>query len=941
MSEIVQIVAHYLVQYKLANSVKRTKMQKIACQILESKGKDELEISANGFKMKKLADLSTLGDSLVSLSISCHALVNMEGIAYVPKLAYLNAGRNSLKNLGDICCLGKLVHLDVSGNFIHRIPVEIRHLEQLESINFCGNAIHILTDVGRMGTLKKLSSCNLTVNPVADVAHYVEYTISHLVRLQRLDGRAISTERRNAIEAIQYRRNDQVHMQEEFLQRQGEKLLSDTQNAALVEENEILQQQLLVKSSLLATQSKEWAATNAKYVQLQQDRKQQLLSDRVLLKTPKDSIRDLDMASMMELQDRTKDKINRLQREYDHLMHEMKDTCQMQQHSKIHSPKVGEIISPTKDNSQGQGARKLCHQLEIAKSRLAEISQRCILEHDKMQHLVSKGDRLLEEKEGTTQLLEQNNVTASTLRKLNLEMFLRKNEIRQLTYELELLPSSARGHKRQSSWTEYDAKLHLRELFLQIQVPHTPRKKAQYRRGKNLTIDIEPNACHAVAIKTDRTLGTLLDLLSTTSLALERANDEAIILSREIVAIKISERFKNASTPHLNAKAGIPRKTPFQIAAAFMKESPQKKQMTTEFNCSIEKAMNSFQLPTTPMSPCKTPRYKPKFQHISGYKSEQDSSDPIQKKLNAALAKLEARRLEEVRNPSLCDNQGAYQNPFHLEVHVTSGKIGLSSLDLIENSCSTFITLRALQSNRRDTSVGDAKATTIKYSTTAPSWKESFTFKQLASEDTDLLISMVNVNKHCKHVVLGEQRINLHDYFGKRGVIRWFTLTNVQRRGRCFKDEYACDVRVRISFGYNEKARILQHIDSLIVDYYNHHQMLPDEFELSRSFPATNTASTAITEPKPNSTTKKVESLPSSKATISTSNPQSGLKSTANFDIDSPHHPCYKSLAVHYRRPSCPTYSRTTTLPSKFSIFKRANYKLGMSLLLHNTITWH
>ena len=137
------------------------------------------------------------------LSIEGHRIESLKFLTtFKHTLEYLNASRNSLRlsmhgrdgeedNFNYVCGLYKLKVLNVSGNWIKRIPVEISKLEALEELDISGNAIGRKLEYLRMEELRKLEnlySLSCKGNEITRHEKYKSFVLKYLLHLVKLDG---------------------------------------------------------------------------------------------------------------------------------------------------------------------------------------------------------------------------------------------------------------------------------------------------------------------------------------------------------------------------------------------------------------------------------------------------------------------------------------------------------------------------------------------------------------------------------------------------------------------------------------------------------------------------------------------------------------------------------------------------------------------------------
>ena len=89
------------------------------------------------------------------------------------------------------CILYKLKVLNVSGNWIKRVPIEISKLETLEELDISGNAIGKKLEYLRMQELRKLEnlySFSCQGNDITRHEKYKSFVLKYLLHLVKLDG---------------------------------------------------------------------------------------------------------------------------------------------------------------------------------------------------------------------------------------------------------------------------------------------------------------------------------------------------------------------------------------------------------------------------------------------------------------------------------------------------------------------------------------------------------------------------------------------------------------------------------------------------------------------------------------------------------------------------------------------------------------------------------
>ncbi|OQR92425.1 hypothetical protein THRCLA_08711 [Thraustotheca clavata] len=224
-----------------------------------------------GFKKVKSIENLRCFTNLLHLNLSGHGLVSMDGLDAFEQLISLNLARNSIKAL-KLPRLACLEILDVSGNFITQIPKALGQLLRLQYLDISGNSLAILQQIEYLIPLRNLNTASFSVNPMAQLQSYREFTVFTLSSLETLDNISISTDER---EKSRKRFGGTLELEEQLQEvdrkHQEDQLELQSLQEKLEAENLVLKHELQLKSTLLSNKSKEWSAATEQLLQLQQE----------------------------------------------------------------------------------------------------------------------------------------------------------------------------------------------------------------------------------------------------------------------------------------------------------------------------------------------------------------------------------------------------------------------------------------------------------------------------------------------------------------------------------------------------------------------------------------------------------------------------------------------------------------------------------------------
>ncbi|KAL4154994.1 hypothetical protein PRNP1_007108 [Phytophthora ramorum] len=153
---------------------------------------------------------------LSELKINGNALTSLVGLQNLPLLTTLEASRNSIEDISSLAndASAKLETLHLDENKLETFT-GIENLPLLTSLSFQQNYVETLTAVQQLEQLTKLTTLNLTGNPVTQVEDYRPSIVLLAPTLTQLDGEPLTDEDRLAAVELKQRREAEAAEQKE------------------------------------------------------------------------------------------------------------------------------------------------------------------------------------------------------------------------------------------------------------------------------------------------------------------------------------------------------------------------------------------------------------------------------------------------------------------------------------------------------------------------------------------------------------------------------------------------------------------------------------------------------------------------------------------------------------------------------------------------------
>uniref|UniRef100_H3HC60 U2A'/phosphoprotein 32 family A C-terminal domain-containing protein n=1 Tax=Phytophthora ramorum TaxID=164328 RepID=H3HC60_PHYRM len=173
-----------------------------------------LSLDISGNQITALQGLES--GSLSELKINGNALTSLVGLQNLPLLTTLEASRNSIEDISSLAndASAKLETLHLDENKLETFT-GIENLPLLTSVSFQQNYVETLTAVQQLEQLTKLTTLNLTGNPVTQVEDYRPSIVLLAPTLTQLDGEPLTDEDRLAAVELKQRREAEAAEQEE------------------------------------------------------------------------------------------------------------------------------------------------------------------------------------------------------------------------------------------------------------------------------------------------------------------------------------------------------------------------------------------------------------------------------------------------------------------------------------------------------------------------------------------------------------------------------------------------------------------------------------------------------------------------------------------------------------------------------------------------------
>lgn len=136
--------------------------------------------------------------NLRDLDLSNNDIERIEGLNNLKKLRVLNLQCNKISKIEGISTLKALEVLNISRNLIDEIPQTILHLSNLQELYIANNNIERRQSLYNLKNAPKLTTLDLTGNPICQMFDYFAVVSTTLKRLEYLDGKVITRHSRRA-----------------------------------------------------------------------------------------------------------------------------------------------------------------------------------------------------------------------------------------------------------------------------------------------------------------------------------------------------------------------------------------------------------------------------------------------------------------------------------------------------------------------------------------------------------------------------------------------------------------------------------------------------------------------------------------------------------------------------------------------------------------------
>nr|XP_021509349.1 centriolin isoform X3 [Meriones unguiculatus] len=156
-----------------------------------------LSLSKDGGKKFRYIENLDKCVKLEVLNLSYNLIAKIEKVDKLLRLRELNLSYNKISKIEGLENMCNLQKLNLAGNEIEHIPVWFaKKLKSLRVLNLKANKISSLQDVSKLKPLQDLTSLILIENPLANLPHYLQFTIFHLRSLESLEGQPVTTQDR-------------------------------------------------------------------------------------------------------------------------------------------------------------------------------------------------------------------------------------------------------------------------------------------------------------------------------------------------------------------------------------------------------------------------------------------------------------------------------------------------------------------------------------------------------------------------------------------------------------------------------------------------------------------------------------------------------------------------------------------------------------------------
>lgn len=156
-----------------------------------------LSLSKDGGKKFRYIENLDKCVKLEVLNLSYNLIEKIEKVDKLLRLRELNLSYNKISKIEGLENMCNLQKLNLAGNEIEHIPVWLaKKLKSLRVLNLKANKISSLQDVSKLKPLQDLTSLILIENPLANLPHYLQFTIFHLRSLESLEGQPVTTQDR-------------------------------------------------------------------------------------------------------------------------------------------------------------------------------------------------------------------------------------------------------------------------------------------------------------------------------------------------------------------------------------------------------------------------------------------------------------------------------------------------------------------------------------------------------------------------------------------------------------------------------------------------------------------------------------------------------------------------------------------------------------------------
>ena len=197
--------------------------------------------------------------NLKILDLSGNKLQSVHHLDKCPKLRSLDLSRNALRIFPlRLRENRQLTHLNISGNFISKIPRNISLLAGLVSLELSGNRLHNLPDIKHLKPLKHLRHLWIKGNMFSVNENTRYFTIFHVRQLEELDGVVIDAAERRRLADFNKRHASKIDNASPRQPSGPSKVTA-------------LQEELTKKSELLKRQGEEFADVSAKLSMVEQE----------------------------------------------------------------------------------------------------------------------------------------------------------------------------------------------------------------------------------------------------------------------------------------------------------------------------------------------------------------------------------------------------------------------------------------------------------------------------------------------------------------------------------------------------------------------------------------------------------------------------------------------------------------------------------------------